>query len=60
MTDQQLPPDDNALIAERRGKLSALRAEGVAFPNDFRRIDDARDLQDAYEFFMARCATREG
>jgi len=51
MTDAQTPTpqDENALIAERRAKLAALRAQGVAFPNDFRRHDDARDLQDAYE-----------
>src|SRR6185436_11936050 len=28
--------EDNKLIEERREKLKALRAEGVAFPNDFR------------------------
>jgi lysyl-tRNA synthetase class 2 len=28
--------DENTIIAERRGKLAALRADGVAFPNDFR------------------------
>ncbi|MEZ0470143.1 lysine--tRNA ligase [Luteimonas salinilitoris] len=39
------PADDNALIAERRGKLKALRGQGVAFPNDFRRADHAGDLQ---------------
>ena len=50
MTDQTTPPtDENALIAERRGKLAALRGQGVAFPNDFRRAHYARDLQDAYE-----------
>jgi len=52
MTDdlsaQQASTDDNALIAERRGKLSALRERGIAFPNDFRRGDDAADLQDDY------------
>lgn len=37
--------DDNALIAERRGKLKALREQGVAFPNDFRRAHFAGDLQ---------------
>ncbi len=31
-----LPADENKLIAERREKLHALRAEGVAYPNDFR------------------------
>jgi len=41
-------PDENHLIAERRGKLAALRTQGVAFPNDFRRADYAQDLQDAY------------
>jgi lysyl-tRNA synthetase class 2 len=40
--------DENHLIAERRAKLAALRAQGVAFPNDFRRADYAQDLQDAY------------
>ena len=29
--------DENKLIAERRGKLAALRERGQAFPNDFRR-----------------------
>jgi lysyl-tRNA synthetase class 2 len=52
MTDQtQSQPhaiDENHLIAERRAKLAALRAQGVAFPNDFRRADYAQDLQDAY------------
>ena len=37
--------DENKLIAERRDKLNALRAEGVAFPNDFRVQDFAGDLQ---------------
>ncbi len=50
MTDEQIPPhDENALIAERRAKLSALREGGVAYPNDFKRSDYARDLQDEYE-----------
>jgi len=50
MTDAQTPPqDENALIAERRAKLAALRAQGVAYPNDFKRTDYAADLQNAYE-----------
>jgi lysyl-tRNA synthetase, class II len=50
MTDDQTPPhDENSLIAERRAKLSALRGQGVAYPNDFKRSDYSRDLQDAYE-----------
>ena len=50
MTDQVAPTpiDENHLIAERRAKLSALRTQGIAFPNDFRRTDYAQDLQDTY------------
>ena len=40
--------DENRLIAERRSKLAALRRDGIAFPNDFRRADFAQDLQSAY------------
>jgi lysyl-tRNA synthetase class II len=38
MTDETQTPqtDENHLIAERRGKLAALRTQGIAFPNDFR------------------------
>jgi lysyl-tRNA synthetase class 2 len=36
--------EENKLIEERREKLKALRAQGVAFPNDFRRKDFASDL----------------
>ncbi|HZW75106.1 MAG TPA: OB-fold nucleic acid binding domain-containing protein, partial [Caldimonas sp.] len=36
--------DDNALIAERREKLAAIRARGVAFPNDFKPKDRAGEL----------------
>ena len=52
MTDQtnpaQTPADENFLIAERRAKLTALRGQGVAFPNDFKRHDYAGDLQAEY------------
>ena len=50
MTDNAtpMPPDENKLIAERRAKLAALRGQGVAFPNDFRRADYAGDLQAEY------------
>ncbi|MCI1709872.1 MAG: lysine--tRNA ligase [Chiayiivirga sp.] len=49
MTDETLPTvDENHLIAERRGKLKALRAEGIAFPNDFKRVDYAGDLLAEY------------
>jgi lysyl-tRNA synthetase, class II len=40
--------DENKLIAERRGKLAALRARGAAFPNDYRRNALGGDLQSAY------------
>jgi lysyl-tRNA synthetase class 2 len=42
------PQDENQIIAERRAKLAALRAKGVAFPNDFNREHLAADLQRAY------------
>ncbi len=38
-------PDENRLIAERRGKLNALRATGPAYPNDFRPDTFAGDVQ---------------
>jgi lysyl-tRNA synthetase class 2 len=50
MTDADTQPqtDENHLVAERRAKLSALRTQGIAFPNDFRRVDHAGDLQDEF------------
>ena len=42
-------PDENKLIAERRGKLNALREEGNAFPNDFRRNSVAEELHQTFE-----------
>jgi len=40
--------DENQIIAERRAKLAALRAQGNAFPNDFRRDALAADLHAQY------------
>ncbi len=40
--------DENKLIAERRKKLSAIRENGVAFPNDFRRNVMAGELHAEY------------
>ena len=40
--------DDNKLIEERRQKLAALRAKGIAFPNDFRRKDLAAGLHERF------------
>ena len=51
MTDQTpdtTPTDENHLIAERRAKLTALRGQGIAFPNDFRRGAFVGDLQARY------------
>jgi lysyl-tRNA synthetase class 2 len=45
MTDQ----DENALIAQRRSKLQALREAGDAFPNDFRRNAIAGELHAEYD-----------
>ena len=44
-TDPAQPADENRLIAERREKLHAMRARGVAYPNDFRVDAFAGDLQ---------------
>ena len=38
-------PDENRLIAERREKLHALKAETGAYPNDFRPNSHAAELQ---------------
>ncbi|MEO6137195.1 MAG: lysine--tRNA ligase [Luteimonas sp.] len=50
MSDEAPNPliDENHLVAERRAKLKALRGQGIAYPNDFRRTDHAQDLQDIY------------
>jgi lysyl-tRNA synthetase class 2 len=48
VTDDKNRKDENALIAERRGKLDALREQGNAFPNDFRRNALADELHDSY------------
>jgi lysyl-tRNA synthetase class 2 len=44
-----VPADENQIIAERRGKLAALRADGNAFPNDFRRDALAAELHAAHD-----------
>jgi lysyl-tRNA synthetase class 2 len=40
--------DTNQIVEERRAKLRALREQGNAFPNDFRRSDLAAELHDAH------------
>ena len=49
-TTSPTPPlDENKLIAERREKLAAIRAQGgVAFPNDFKPANRAADLVEKY------------
>ncbi|MBT8108748.1 MAG: lysine--tRNA ligase [Gammaproteobacteria bacterium] len=49
MTDDKNRPDENKLIAERRAKLAALREQGNAFPNDFRRNAIAEELHRTFE-----------
>ena len=41
--------EENQIVAERRAKLAALRKQGNAFPNDFRRTHLAADLHAAHE-----------
>ncbi len=45
MTDEK---DENRLIAERRSKLDALREQGNAYPNDFRRNALASELHETF------------
>ncbi len=49
-TTSPTPPlDENKLIAERREKLAAIRAQGgVTFPNDFKPADRAAELAEKY------------
>jgi len=58
MSDQQLDQnassqddgqqEENKLIAQRKEKLAAIREQGNAFPNDFRRDNYCADLQKQY------------
>jgi lysyl-tRNA synthetase class 2 len=54
MSDQQLDhnelqQEENKLIAQRKEKLAAVREQGIAFPNDFRRDSLCAELQKQYE-----------
>ncbi|WP_213996616.1 lysine--tRNA ligase [Arsukibacterium sp.] len=53
MAEQQNPNDEiqdvNKLIAERKHKLAALRADGFMFPNDFRRDSISSELIAKYD-----------
>ncbi|RRS04399.1 lysine--tRNA ligase [Aquabacterium soli] len=48
-TEAAAPVDTNKLVAERREKLAAIRAQGVAFPNDFKPADRADKLHAAHD-----------
>lgn len=51
MSDQEQQPvleDENQIIAERRAKLHAIRAKGIAYPNDFKRQHMSAPLQETY------------
>jgi len=41
--------DSNTLIAQRREKLSKIRSEGNAYPNNFKRDSLAKEIHDQYE-----------
>ena len=43
------PQDDNQLMIERRDKLAALRAAGIAFPNDIKPAHRAEALFAQYD-----------
>ncbi|MCW8934196.1 MAG: lysine--tRNA ligase [Gammaproteobacteria bacterium] len=53
MTDEnkteEIQVDENKLIAQRREKLSVMRDNGNAFPNDFRRDNLAAELHAEYD-----------
>ncbi len=54
MTDHEAQPiaiDENEQIIQRKSKLSALRENGVAYPNDFVRDTLAQDIHQHYEIF---------
>ncbi|XZG68835.1 lysine--tRNA ligase [Chitinibacteraceae bacterium HSL-7] len=49
MSDEQIiQQDENQIMAERRAKLAAIRENGIAFPNDFKREHLATDLHAKY------------
>ncbi|MGI9262881.1 MAG: lysine--tRNA ligase [Woeseiaceae bacterium] len=48
MAEDKSKQDENALIAERRRKLDALREAGNPYPNDFRRNALAEELQQSF------------
>ncbi|MBC7701537.1 lysine--tRNA ligase [Aquabacterium sp.] len=45
----EAPVDTNKLVAERREKLAAIRAQGIAFPNDFKPTHHAAPLHEQHD-----------
>ena len=67
MSDQNTPDasqvpavDENQLIAERRDKLRAIRAKGIAFPNDFKPAHHAATLHELHGDKTPELLTEEG
>ena len=54
------PEDESSIIAERRAKLTALRAAGNAWPNDFDRRDLAQDLHERLDALAPEALEAEG
>ena len=52
--------DTNKLVAERREKLAAIRAQGVAFPNDFKPADRAVNLHAAHDGTVSKLLASKG
>ncbi|PID33940.1 MAG: lysine--tRNA ligase, partial [Thiotrichales bacterium] len=52
--------DENKLIAERRKKLSALRENGIAFPNQFRPQHKAAELHAQYDELESEALAEAG
>ncbi len=50
-TQQSIVIDENEQIAQRKSKLSAMREQGIAYPNDFVRDTLAHDIHHNYEAF---------
>ncbi|MEM1082042.1 MAG: OB-fold nucleic acid binding domain-containing protein, partial [Pseudomonadota bacterium] len=48
MTEENQAIDEHRLIAERRAKLTALREQGIAFPNHFKPTQTAAELLERY------------
>ena len=54
LNEHAIHEEENKLIAQRKEKLAAVREQGNAFPNDFRRDSYCADLQKANAMARAR------